>query len=104
MNQSLVFSVFRRFFCIVFCVVAWVTLTSPLAAHEFWIEPVDYQVAEGDTIVANLRNGEEFEGYAHPYVESTTNRFELFLKGVATPVNSRVGDNPALNVATQGVA
>jgi uncharacterized GH25 family protein len=76
----------------------WIALATPLTAHEFWIEPVSYKVATGDTMVANLRNGEKFDGYGHPYVESTTNRFELFLNGVATPVNSRVGDNPALNV------
>lgn len=97
MNQGWVFIVCRSFVCI----AMWIALASPLIAHEFWIEPVRYQVAAGDTMVANLRNGEKFDGYGHPYVESTTNRFDLFLQGTATPVNSRVGDNPALQVATK---
>jgi uncharacterized GH25 family protein len=92
MNKGLVVNVCRS----VFCIALWVALASPLTAHEFWIEPVSYQVAAGDTVVANLRNGERFDGYGHPYVESTTNRFDLFLNGFATPVKSRVGDNPAL--------
>lgn len=77
------------------------SVTSPLSAHEFWIEPDLYQVAAGDTIVANLRNGEEFDGYGQPYVESTTNRFDMLLDGVATPIEARVGDNPAINLATE---
>lgn len=85
----------------VLCVALWMSLPSALAAHEFWIEPEHYQVAAGDTIVANLYNGEKFDGYGQPYVESTTNRFDILLKGDASPIKARVGDRPAINVATK---
>ena len=97
MNQGLVFIIRRSSICIAVLML----MASPLTAHEFWIEPARYQIAAGDTIVANLRNGEEFNGSGQPYVESTTNRFDMLLAGDAMPIKARVGDDPAINVVTK---
>lgn len=66
-------------------------------AHEFWISPETYQIAEGDPIVANLRVGENLTGSAYPYLPRNTARFEVYLDGEFQAVTSRIGDRPALN-------
>ncbi len=68
-------------------------------AHEFWIEPQAHQVAPGDPIVARLRNGEKFNGVALAYLPAGYLRFELVEGAAARPVEARLGDEPALNMA-----
>ena len=46
----------------------------------------------------NLRNGELFEGITLGYFENRTNRFDLSFDGKVVPVNSRMGDTPALTM------
>lgn len=69
-----------------------------VAAHEFWIEPDLYQVDSGALVVAQLRNGEKFEGVALGYFDRRTTRFERVTDGKATPIAPRIGDIPAINV------
>ncbi|MEO0361557.1 MAG: DUF4198 domain-containing protein [Pseudomonadota bacterium] len=75
------------------------------AGHEFWIEPLDYEVAVGEPIEATLKNGEDFKGSTYPYLDELFTRFELFTRDGAAPVAGRRGDNPAVNVkaATGGL-
>jgi uncharacterized GH25 family protein len=68
-------------------------------AHEFWIEPSAYEIAAGEPIVARLRNGEKFNGVALPYLPAGYRRFELIEGDVTRPVEGRLGDEPALNMA-----
>lgn len=74
----------------------------PAAAHEFWIAPEAYQVAPGEAIVADLRNGEFFSGRALSYLPSRFERFEIVQDGVAVPVEGTVGDRPALSQPAPG--
>ncbi len=69
------------------------------AAHEFWIDPLAYQVGENDPLQANIRVGQDFEGTAFPFLPPSTKRFEIVLDGTAQPVIGRPGDRPALNMA-----
>lgn len=66
-------------------------------SHEFWIEPVEYQVEKSSPLVADLRNGEEFRGSKLAYFEKRTARFELVQNDQARPVVPRLGDIPALD-------
>ncbi|MCY4180777.1 MAG: DUF4198 domain-containing protein [Litoreibacter sp.] len=68
-------------------------------AHEFWIDPDAYQVQAGDTLKASLRVGEEFSGSSYPYRPSQITRFELVQGETVTPVEGRMGDNPALETS-----
>lgn len=68
------------------------------SAHEFWIEPTQYQVAVGDKIEARLKNGENFKGSTYPYLDELFTRFEMINRKGTTAVTGRRGDNPALNV------
>ncbi|MFT7593475.1 MAG: cobalt/nickel transport protein [Paracoccaceae bacterium] len=81
----------RLFLTIVFLVTA-----SAGFAHEFWIEPKEYQVQGGAPLVANLRNGQKFSGISLGYFSRDTARFDLIQAGHITPVQGRMGDVPAL--------
>ncbi|MCA1774946.1 MAG: DUF4198 domain-containing protein [Paracoccaceae bacterium] len=71
---------------------------SPLAAHEFWIDAESYLVDADSRLVADLVNGEDFEGGKQPYIPRRFVHFVDFADGKITPVAGRVGDNPALQV------
>ena len=72
------------------------------AAHEFWISPEKYSVAEGENIVAALRVGENFIGNSYSYNPSDFDRFDVLDAGELKPVEGTLGDRPAMNVALPG--
>lgn len=74
----------------------------PGLAHEFWIEPEEYQVESGAPLVAHLRNGQKFNGSSIAYFERRTARFELIGAGSTTTLGPRMGDIPALDMAAPG--
>ncbi len=72
-------------------------LASPAAAHEFWIEPLEYQIAADGQLEAHLVNGEEFAGPKIPYLPNQYENFVMFTDAVtARRVTGRTGDMPAL--------
>jgi hypothetical protein len=71
-------------------------------AHEFWIDPLVYQVQSGEPLVANLRNGQNFNGVALAWFENRFTRFEVTMGDETTPVAGRMGDTPALQAVAQG--
>ena len=76
--------------------------TVPGLAHEFWIEPENYQIDAGEKVVAHLRNGEFFKGSSVAYFERRTVRFEAIQDGTRFPIAPRMGDIPAVDmVATE---
>lgn len=48
-------------------------------------------------MVANLRNGQNFEGITLAWFDNRFTRFELAQGGSVQPVEGRIGDSPALN-------
>lgn len=84
------------------CKLVLVTLLTPITAfaHEFWIEPLSYQIDTGATVSAHLNVGQNFSGSTYSYIEDNFERFDLVDRnGAATPVEGRLGDRPALNMA-----
>ncbi|MEO8531030.1 MAG: DUF4198 domain-containing protein, partial [Deltaproteobacteria bacterium] len=81
-----------------------VVLASPakLLAHEFWISPVAYTVAEHEPIIADLRVGQKFDAPAFAYIDFNIKRFDLIQNGITTKVTGRMGDIPALQMAAPG--
>lgn len=72
--------------------------TVAASAHEFWIEPLAYQIQPGAEIKADLKVGQEFSGSTYPYRPSQITRFDLLQNGKDTEVEARIGDNPALGM------
>lgn len=83
-----------------FLFVANLVLLSPVpsAAHEFWLDPLDFALPVGATLEANLRVGQDFEGSAMSYIPRNFTRFEVVLGDTAMPVEGRIGDKPALHM------
>ncbi len=74
----------------------------PAIAHEFWIEPPEFQVQSGAPLVADLRNGTQFSGRALAYLEKRTARFDLVSGARTIAVTGRMGDIPALQAEAPG--
>ena len=69
----------------------------PAVAHEFWIEPLAYQVDSEGRLEANLVNGQDFEGVKIPYLPQGFANFVTFTDiKTAARVRGRPGDLPAL--------
>lgn len=77
-------------------------LVSPAVAHELWIEPADYQLQSSDNIVADIRNGEDFEGTQLSYLPRYFKQFVIFGADGSARVDSRLGDRPAIDQAAPG--
>jgi len=70
--------------------------TTPLAAHEFWIEPVSHSVEPGDEIVASLRVGQNYDGETFPYLSSRFERFIVTDASGTRGYRGHEGDQPAI--------
>ncbi|MCX7565407.1 DUF4198 domain-containing protein [Sulfitobacter sp. F26169L] len=68
------------------------------SAHEFWIEPPEYQVEKGAPFVADLRNGQIFEGTRQSFFADRNTRFDVIMGDSGAPVTGRMGDRPAIRL------
>ncbi|WP_108814242.1 DUF4198 domain-containing protein [Loktanella sp. Alg231-35] len=80
-----------RLLALIFSIVAL-----PAVAHEFWIEPLQYQIEADGSLEANIVNGEEFAGGDLAFLPNRFVNFVLFLGDDAEQVSGRPGDIPAL--------
>ena len=76
--------------------VAAALTTGAARGHEFWIDPIDFTVAPGAEIAADIRVGEVYEGVAYSYIPANFRRFEIAEGDALRPVEARIGDRPAL--------
>ncbi|MCX7559850.1 DUF4198 domain-containing protein [Sulfitobacter sp. F26204] len=67
-------------------------------AHEFWLEPLAYQVDGGQKLQAHFRNGQEFQGNSLSFFDRSSTRFDMIVGGKVTALQPRSGDSPALDV------
>ena len=77
-------------------------LSHTAAAHEFWIEPLAYQVDPDGRLQGHLVNGEHFEGRKFPYLSGTFRHFIVIRGSEVRAVQGRNGSLPALDVAPSG--
>lgn len=79
--------------------IALLTLAGKGAfAHEFWIDPTAFVMAQDDMLVADLRVGEAYRGGPQPYLTQSFTRFEIVQGDSARPVLGRLGNIPALEM------
>lgn len=67
-------------------------------AHEFWIDPNPFIIAEGAPAIADLRVGEDYRGAPQPYLTQSFTRFDIVQGNVPRPVTGRLGNIPAMRV------
>ena len=72
-------------------------LSTPVAAHEYWIEPLDWQIGANDKVQARLVNGSDFVGIEFAFLPDRFTRFDLISNGRAVPVTGRLVSRPALD-------
>lgn len=66
-----------------------------VAAHELWLEPLNWQPIAGDNIKVAIRLGTAMNGNQQIFMPSSFHRFELVTPSGAQPVSGRMGDRPA---------
>lgn len=71
------------------------------AAHEVWIEPLQWQVQQSDVVLANIRNGEYFSGFNLSWNDEQTVRSEAWVRGDMFQITGRLGDLPALKIQAE---
>ncbi len=67
-------------------------------AHEYWLDPVDTQWKAGNTLQADIRNGQDFTGTAHPFDPQGLARAGLISDHERRPLTGRLGDYPAIQI------
>ncbi|MCB1547168.1 MAG: DUF4198 domain-containing protein [Hyphomicrobiaceae bacterium] len=80
-------------------------MSGPGVAHEFWLEPSDYQPARSRKLTITHRNGQFFKGNSYPYLREWFDRFELWDARGRRAVKGVDGDDPAARIGplTAGV-
>lgn len=86
----------------IFSLFALVFSTGLAFGHEFWIAPQSYQVAPGEKLDAQLRVGQNFDGFEQPYLPRNFARFEVQQGDERHLVHGRVGDRPAMRMELPG--
>lgn len=77
-------------------------LLRPVSAHEFWLDPQEYQLPIGGQIVADMRVGETFKGASYAFLPREAARFDWILGAQRTAITPRLGDRPALTLDAPG--
>lgn len=67
-----------------------------LEAHEFWVEPLSYQVPFGDRVQLDLRVGQLLQGRSYPYLSHKFARFEAEDATGVHALAGNEGDIPAM--------
>lgn len=74
-------------------------LCAPMAfAHEFWIEPSEFQVKSDTPFVADLSNGQLFAGTRQSFFEDRNTRLDVTMGERTAPITGRMGDRPAIQL------
>ncbi len=68
------------------------------AAHEFWLDPVDFAPKVGARVPIVQRNGQDFLGDSYPYERKWAKRFSVHDARGERPIKAVEGDDPAAEV------
>ena len=75
---------------------------APAYSHELWIEPLKYQVNSGEMIVAEIKNGQLFEGNSLPYATRSIVSLEVSVGDKRQPIDGELGARPAIEIVPLG--
>lgn len=82
--------------------IALLVIGSAPSAHEFWIEPTQYQLDSGNQIQARFRNGEKLQGREVGFFDRRNVRLQVAHDGAFTDLSPRNGNRPAIDMAPLG--
>ena len=73
-------------------------IAGPATAHEYWLDPIGSEWSVGDTLLADIRNGEDFIGVKLPFDSNLISRAGLISQSGRLPLTGRLGDYPAFQM------
>jgi len=68
-----------------------------LNAHEFWIEPLKFEIKVNDKLMAHEKVGSNLKGNEYAYLATSYKHFNITVGDETRPIKSRLGDLPAVN-------
>lgn len=78
----------------------------PSMAHEYWVEPQDYTINSSGEFIADIRNGQLFNGGSFSFIPSTLEKYNFILGESSIELEGVLGQRPAISMiaATDGLA
>ncbi len=77
-------------------------LVCPAFGHEFWLEPIEYQIQPGGKLRAELIIGDDFAGARMPYLPQRIVSYSVHAGEKSARISMRIGDTPGLQQAPLG--
>ncbi len=71
-------------------------VSQSVSAHEMWLEPISYEIAKGDKLLAHEKVGQNFKGNKYAYLASSYEQLNITMNGVTRSLNLRLGSLPAV--------
>jgi hypothetical protein len=87
------FMIYARFLCLLVFMNTHASM-----AHEFWVEPQDYMIESSDNVIADIRNGQLFDGNSIPFIPTQYNRYDFIHGESSQKLEGDLGQRPAVNV------
>jgi len=72
-----------------------VSLTA--SAHEFWLEPLNFKVEQGENIQAHIKVGQGLDGDTYAFFPANFERFDLTVSDNTSPLANRFAQKPAVD-------
>lgn len=66
-------------------------------AHEYWLQPENFQLQTEDSIRADIRVGQHFKGDTYAYLPTEIEAAQIHLGNTSKPIKGRFGDIPAIS-------
>ncbi len=88
----------RNLFATVAVGLLLVQVATPVAAHEFWLDPSTYRPKVGEPVAISIRIGQYFKGNSYPFLREEFRRFVAVDGSGETPITGVDGDDPAVTM------
>lgn len=69
-------------------------------AHEFWLEPLNFKVKQGENIEAHIKVGQDLEGDTYAFFPALFDRFDVTVNGKKRTLKYRFAQKPAVDEPT----
>ncbi|OUS05179.1 hypothetical protein A9Q96_13290 [Rhodobacterales bacterium 52_120_T64] len=74
----------------------FLAVVRPVAAHEFWLDALDYTLETGQELQVDIRVGQDFKGNNYSFNPNLFYDFSLTSRDGKVAVDGRIGDQPAV--------
>lgn len=83
------------------CFATVLSVSLAASAHEFWLEPLSFKVAQSANIQAHIKVGQGLEGDSYSFFPANFERFDLTVNDSTSPLNNRFAKKPAVDQPTE---